>query len=642
MEVVHARCAGLDVHKKSVVACVRVQEGDRVRHEVRTFDTTTRALLELAAWLAEHRCTQAVLESTGVYWKPVWHILAGAELTLVLANAEHVRALRGRKTDVKDAVWLSDLLAHGLVASSFVPPEPIAELRDLTRTRRQLVRQRIRHVQRIQKVLEDANIKLDSVISDVLGKSGRAIVEALVAGQTDPRELLKLASTRLHAPRAQLVEALHGRVTPHHRMMLRLHLQQVDATAATIAEIDQEVERLLEPFQTHVSLLNTIRLAYDGKLLGAVCRIFIDSVMGWYQRRLALCGAMKGKSGAVTVIQRVASDLRLHPHFHAIFLDGVYVQNTVGGLEFVQLPRLRTSEVADAVQVVRARILNYLERRGVVEGNDELSVLDDELSVREPALSQLARAAVSGIEPAGPELRRRPEPIVLRGRPGVEVTRPLCAQELGFNLHAATRSAGLDEAGREGLLKYVLRPPVATERIEQGPDGLVRIALKRPFSDGAIAIDLDPLSLLCRLCASVPAPKTHTVRYAGVLAAHSSWRSLIIPTAPPAPPDSASAMPVQPNGQTPPPPPRGRSVYRPWAQLLKRTFGIDVEQCLRCGGRMRLSALVISVSSITRILRHLGEPTEPPARAPARGPPYFATRAARRKLAEPQQTVLFE
>lgn len=258
MELMHSRCAGLDVHKDSVVACVRVHQDDRVRHEVRTFGTTTSSLLELARWLADNSCSHAVLESTGIYWKPVWHVLAGAGLKLVLANAEHVRNVPGRKTDVKDAVWLADLLAHGLVASSFVPPEPIVELRDLTRTRRQLVRQRVRHVQRIQKTLEDANVKLDSVISDVLGKSGRAMIEAIIAGQTDPIELVKLANTRLRAPREQIIEALRGRVTPHHRMMLRLHLEQVDATEATIDQIDTEVGRLLEPFRSEVTILKSM------------------------------------------------------------------------------------------------------------------------------------------------------------------------------------------------------------------------------------------------------------------------------------------------------------------------------------------------------------------------------------------------
>lgn len=258
MQVVHARCAGLDVHKKNVVACVRIQDSQGIQHYVRTFDTTTSALMELAQWLHENGCQDAVVESTGVYWKPVWHVLASDELKLVLANAEHVRNLPGRKSDVKDAEWLSDLLAHGLVASSFVPPEPIVELRDLTRTRRQLVRQRVRHTQRIQKTLEDANIKLDSVISNVLGKSGRRMVEALIAGQTDPAELAKLADCRLRASGAQLTEALRGRVTMHHRLMLRIHLEQVDATDRTIATLDKEIERMLEPFRAELTRLCTI------------------------------------------------------------------------------------------------------------------------------------------------------------------------------------------------------------------------------------------------------------------------------------------------------------------------------------------------------------------------------------------------
>ena len=195
MELLHDRCAGLDVHKATVVACVRVQARE-AEHEVRTFGTATESLLELADWLRERGVTHAVMESTGPYWTPVWHVLDEGELTLLLANAEHVRNVPGRKTDVKDAVWLADLLAHGLVQASFVPPTEIRELRDLTRTRRQLVRQRVQHVQRIQKTLEDANIKLDSVISDIVGMSGRAILAAMVSGQSDPAKLAALASER--------------------------------------------------------------------------------------------------------------------------------------------------------------------------------------------------------------------------------------------------------------------------------------------------------------------------------------------------------------------------------------------------------------------------------------------------------------
>jgi transposase len=254
MKLMYERCAGLDVHKETVVACVRIGG----EHEVRTFPTTTAGLLELSDWLVQSGCTHAVMESTGVYWKPVWHVLSDGDLQLVLANAEHVRNVPGRKTDVKDAVWLADLLAHGLVRASFVPPKEIHELRDLTRTRRQLVRQRVRHVQRIQKTLEDANIKLDSVISNIVGVSGRTMLEAIAEGETVPSKLAELAHPRLQASRDQLLQALHGRITAHHRFMLRAHLEQVDAADKTIATIDAEVERVLEPFRAQVKLLKSI------------------------------------------------------------------------------------------------------------------------------------------------------------------------------------------------------------------------------------------------------------------------------------------------------------------------------------------------------------------------------------------------
>lgn len=201
----------------------------------------------------------------------------------------------------------------------------------------------------------------------------------------------------------------------------------------------------------------------------------------------------------------------------------------------------------------------------------------------------------------------------------------------GFSLHAATRAAAADEQGREALLKYILRPPLANERLLPGPDGLVRIALKKPFSDGTVAVDLDPLSLLCRLVALVPAPRFHTVRYFGVLAAAAKWRSLVVPrpgpsqvtdagTAPdPAPP--CSAAPCSASG----------SHYRPWAELLRRTFAVDVEICPRCGGRMRLLAVIANLAQVARFLHHRREPTEPPAQAPPRDPPFFKTLVVRRR-----------
>ena len=257
MEVLYRRCAGLDVHQANVVACVRIANAARASHEVRTFETTTKGLLALADWLREARCTHVGMESTGVYWKPVWHVLEG-EFELVLANATHIRNVPGRKTDVNDAVWIADLLAHGLIRGSFVPPAQVQELRDLTRTRKQLVRELARHTQRIQKTLEDANIKIVGVISDILGSSGRAFLQAIIAGEEDPNKLADLAKGRLKADRAKIVEALRGRVQAHHRFMLELHLQQIHSLEQAIEQIEQRLGERLQPFRHQIELLVTI------------------------------------------------------------------------------------------------------------------------------------------------------------------------------------------------------------------------------------------------------------------------------------------------------------------------------------------------------------------------------------------------
>ena len=257
MEVLYPRCAGLDVHAGSVTACARIASGPQVLYEHRTVPTTTRGLLELDAWLTGHRCTHVAMEATGVYWKPVWHVLE-EHFTLILANAMHIRTVPGRKSDMNDATWIADLLAHGLIRSSFVPPAPIQALRDLTRTRRQLVHEVARHVLRIQKTLEDANLKLTQVLSDIVGVSGRAILNALIAGETNPERLVDLTRGRLKATRADLLDALHGRVTDHHRFMIKLHLTQVDALETAIATIEARIGDALGPFRTAVRLLTTM------------------------------------------------------------------------------------------------------------------------------------------------------------------------------------------------------------------------------------------------------------------------------------------------------------------------------------------------------------------------------------------------
>jgi transposase len=257
MEVLYPRCAGLDVHAGSVVACVRIAVDATVTYEHRTVSASTRGLLDLSQWLTAHGCTHVAMEATGVYWKPVWHVLE-SDFALILANAMHIRNIPGRKSDTNDATWIADLLAHGLIRSSFVPPAPIQELRDLTRTRKQLMREIGRHTLRIQKTLEDANLKITRVVSDILGTSGRAILTALVAGETDPERLADLTRGRLKAARVDLVDALHGRVTSHHRFMIQLHLTQIDALDAAVRDLDARVGDALGPFRAAVSLLTTM------------------------------------------------------------------------------------------------------------------------------------------------------------------------------------------------------------------------------------------------------------------------------------------------------------------------------------------------------------------------------------------------
>ena len=245
MDVLHERCAGLDVHKKTVVACVRSVGADGgVAREVRTFATMTADLLALADWLAERCVRHVAMESTGVYWKPVWHLLED-RFDLMLVNARHIKQVPGRKTDVKDAEWIAQLLQHGLLSPSFVPPVPIRELRDLTRQRAQLVADRSAVANRVQKTLEGANIKLASVASDVLGVSGRAMIAGLIAGEADPGRLAEQARGTLRRKVDPLRRALEGRVTEHHRFQLRLLMDQLGQLEGLIARLDARVVEVM-------------------------------------------------------------------------------------------------------------------------------------------------------------------------------------------------------------------------------------------------------------------------------------------------------------------------------------------------------------------------------------------------------------
>jgi transposase len=257
MDTVYERCAGLDVHKGTIEVTVRVLEGRRVRQSTRQFATHTRELLALSDWLQAEGVTHVAMESTGVYWKPVYNIFEG-NLEVLLVNARHVKQVPGRKTDVKDSQWLAQLLQHGLLRGSFIPPPEIRDLRDLTRQRTQVVQEKVRVSNRIQKTLEDANIKLGSVASDVLGVSGRAMLQALIEGETDSEKLADLARRQLRGKIPQLRLALEGHMRDHHRFLLKLlgdhlvHLEKLEG------QLNQRIEEAMRPFDDELVRLDEI------------------------------------------------------------------------------------------------------------------------------------------------------------------------------------------------------------------------------------------------------------------------------------------------------------------------------------------------------------------------------------------------
>jgi transposase len=253
MDVLHERVGGLDVHKATIVACVRTIAAGKAERECRSFETTTAGLLALLAWLRESGCTHVAMEATGVYWKPVWNILSDGAFELILANAAHIKNVPGRKTDMNDAMWIADLVACGLLKPSFVPDERLQELRSLMRTRKQLVREQTRHVQRIEKTLEAANIKLGSVICEVMGVSGRRMIEAMIAGVRDPRKLAALAHRHIKASPKELYDALHGRLTDHHSFLLQLHIAQYDALSTAIDQINRQVDTAIAKLDEEVA-----------------------------------------------------------------------------------------------------------------------------------------------------------------------------------------------------------------------------------------------------------------------------------------------------------------------------------------------------------------------------------------------------
>lgn len=305
MEVVYNRCSGLDVHKETVVACVMVREGGKLQKEIRSFRTMTSDLLMLHDWLMAYGVTHVAMESTGIYWRPIFNLLEGS-FSVLLVNAAHIKAVPGRKTDVRDCEWIADLLSHGLLKGSFIPPQDIRDLRDLTRYRKSLTDERIREVNRLQKLLETANIKLSSVASDVMGVSGRAMLDALISGSTDPEVLANLARGKLRKKLPLLQQALEGRFRPHHRFLLGQILSHLDYLDEAIEAISKEVENHITPFSDQIQLLDTIP-GVDQKVAQAiVAEIGVDMNQFPSHRHLAswagLCpgnneSAGKHKSG---------------------------------------------------------------------------------------------------------------------------------------------------------------------------------------------------------------------------------------------------------------------------------------------------------------------------------------------------------
>src|SRR5436305_14266309 len=309
MQVVHDHCCGLDVHKKTVVACIMVTSPQGVvQKQVRTFSTMTADLLALADWLGASHVTHVAIESTGVFWKPVFNLLE-ADFAVILVNAQHIKTVPGRKTDVKDSEWIADLLRHGLLKASFIPPQPIRVLREMTRYRTSLIKERAQEVNRLQKTLEGANIKLAAVATDVLGKSGRDMIQALIDGETDAQVLADLARGVLRKKLPQLQEALLGRVQPHHRTLLAHILAHIDFLESTLEQLLAYIEAQLTPYKEERELLTSIPGIADTTAAIIIAEIGVDMEVFPSDKHLAswagLCPGNRqsgGKrlSGAIT------------------------------------------------------------------------------------------------------------------------------------------------------------------------------------------------------------------------------------------------------------------------------------------------------------------------------------------------------
>jgi transposase len=368
MEVVYPRCAALDLGKDVLAAAVRVQDADGVKQECRTYATTSRRLVELCAWLSSHGVTHVVMEATGSYWKSVWHALEG-QFELTLANPAQIRNMPGRKSDVNDATWMADLLAHGLIRGSFVPPAEISALRELTRTRKQFVREVSRHTLRIQKILDIANLKLTGAISQTLGVSGRAILKALIAGETDPERLAKLAHPRVRVSRERLTESLHGRLTDQQRGLLAMHMTLIETLEASMEQLDRDIAKAVSPFRQDVERLKEIPGLSDISVPAMLGEIGIDMTRFRTHRHLVswarLCPRLDESAGKVHSTRTMKGAAWIKTLMVQAAWSAIKVKNGYPRAQFLRLRARRGAK--KAIVAVAASLLTavyYMLRDG--------------------------------------------------------------------------------------------------------------------------------------------------------------------------------------------------------------------------------------------------------------------------------------
>ena len=363
MQVVYPRCAALDLGKDVLVAAVRVQDAGGVTCECRTYGTTANQLSTLRGWLVSHGVTHVVMEATGSYWKSVWRALEG-HFELTLANPRQIRSLPGRKSDVKDARRIVDFHAHGLIQGSFVPPAEIDAVRELTRTRKQFVREVNRHTQRIQKILDVANVKITGLITDTLGVSGRAILKALIAGETDPERLAALAHRRLRASRAQLVEALLGQPTKQQRSLLGMHLQLIETLEISIAQLDDQIAKAVEPFRELVARLGHVPGLSDQVSIPALLgEIGVDMTKFPTHRNLiswaCLCSRNDESAGKVHSRRTLKGAVWIKTLMIQVAWTAVRTKNSYFRAQFYRLCRT-TGDRRKAIVAVAASILTVV------------------------------------------------------------------------------------------------------------------------------------------------------------------------------------------------------------------------------------------------------------------------------------------